>query len=379
MQKQQRRLGQMSIAGQWITKYTGSNSGLFIAEFDEVGGHYEGTICVWDSKSENPNSWVYISTESNSFPQHLRGLGTTHFDNLGVALFPSTVQKLKENGIVLPETVDCTLDMKGDDLHVIWRTSIGTTGSATAPKTKAKRDSELKSLSISTWEEFKDFVNTLDRTRYIFRGQGYNKWRLCTSYHRTRRASLHRYSALDLNELHVILSAQTTMFDFNNPLQFAAFLNLAQHHGYPTPLLDWTRSPYVAAFFAFRALPKTPKYSSLRKARIFKLDIIEWNKLARADKIFPMTPNMTILSTLSAWNQRAVPQQALSTFTNVADLEAHIQSTESINQKTYLEVIDLPIASRNMIMDELALMNITAGSLFPGLDGACESLKKKNF
>jgi hypothetical protein len=31
-------------------------------------------------------------------------------------------------------------------------------------------------------------------------------------------------------------------------LSFMAYL---RHHGFPSPLLDWSRSPYVAAFFAF--------------------------------------------------------------------------------------------------------------------------------
>jgi FRG domain len=371
----------MSLAGQWIAAYSGSNSGLFVAEFDEVADHYEGTVCVWDNNPEYPNSWVYITTKPGAFPQSFNDLKINHVDNVGTALFQATVKSLSEKGTTLPERADATIDLKDDEITVSWKTSIGTFGSATAPRTKAKRNSELEPLPISTWNEFKEFVGTLDRTRYVFRGQQDNKWRLTTSFHRSRRSSLNRYAALDVNELHVIISAQTTMFNFSDPQQFAAFLNLAQHHGYPTPLLDWTRSPYVAAYFAYKNLPKVaPKYStSNEKIRIFKLDGSEWNKLTRADKIFPTSPTMTILATLSMWNNRAVTQQAISTYTNMADLETYISVIEERNKKTYMEVIDLPANGRNVIMDELALMNITAGSLFPGLDGACESLRERNF
>ena len=74
-----------------------------------------------------------------------------------------------------------------------------------------------------------------------------------------------------------------------------------------------------------------------------------------------------------------VPQQALSTVTNVDDIEEFIEYQEANFQKTYLQVIDLPIADRPQIMHELSLMGITAGSMFPGLDGACEQLKERNF
>ena len=45
----------------------------------------------------------------------------------------------------------------------------------------------------------------------------------------------------------------------------------------------------------------------------------------------------------------------------------------------YLTAIDLPTLERPEVFRELGHMGLTAGSLFPGFDGACEELKEKNF
>ena len=98
-----------------------------------------------------------------------------------------------------------------------------------------------------------------------------------------------------------------------------------------------------------------------------------------ADKLFPSRPNITILNTLAFGNTRAIPQQSISTTTNVDDMETHIRNVEQIRGNTYLQVLDISTLDRQFAMNELALMGITAGSLFPGLDGACESSKERNF
>ena len=36
-----------------------------------------------------------------------------------------------------------------------------------------------------------------------------------------------------------------------------------RHHGFPSPLLDWSASPYVAAFFAFDKMPKEASHIAI--------------------------------------------------------------------------------------------------------------------
>jgi hypothetical protein len=90
-------------------------------------------------------------------------------------------------------------------------------------------------------------------------------------------------------------------------------------------------------------------------------------------------PQLVLVESLQIGNPRSGPQQALSTVTNIADVEAFIREREQADGRSYLTVCDLPAVDKNRIMRELELMGITYGSLFPGLDGICRDMRERLF
>ena len=92
----------------------------------------------------------------------------------------------------------------------------------------------------------------------------------------------------------------------------------------------------------------------------------------------PCYPHFSIMEFIAIDNERLIPQQSISSLTNVDDIETYIRSKES-GERRYLQIIDLPLRERSTVMRELSMMGITAGSLFPGLDGACEELRERHF
>lgn len=82
---------------------------------------------------------------------------------------------------------------------------------------------------------------------------------------------------------------------------------------------------------------------------------------------------------LAIENERMIPQQAASTVTTIDDIESFVNYQETQKNKLYLRAIDLPLNERKHVMHELRYMGITPGSMFPGLDGACEEVKERCF
>jgi hypothetical protein len=109
---------------------------------------------------------------------------------------------------------------------------------------------------------------------------------------------------------------------------------LIQHHGYPTPLLDWTYSAYVAAYFAYRTLPKEKRRED-HKVRILIFDAEQWRQdYLQLQKIIPALRHFSLFTPLAIDNPRMVPQQALLTISNVDDIEGYVAEREALKGKS---------------------------------------------
>ena len=78
-------------------------------------------------------------------------------------------------------------------------------------------------------------------------------------------------------------------------------------------------------------------------------------------------------------NPRLVPQQAVTTVTNLNDIEGYILEKETETGVRFPETIDIPANEREVAMRDLRFMGITAGSMFPSIEGVCEELRERNF
>jgi len=372
------------LVGQWLGASRGTNPGDLIIELEKFGQQYEGIAYLIEQNSETPSTIADLSFPNlpTSGPKnHFRvQMQPRPFNSFTGQEYPEAeASRLIDSG-QFPASAQATLSLIGEELHVHWTSSINTEGTANLIPSLANRPSTISSPDQFTWEGFRSIVSSHEHYRFIYRGQQHSDWRLRTHFHRSGRFNLHSYTKRHLPIVHQHITPHTNVFlDRDNARQNGAFLSLAQHHGFPTPLLDWTYSPFVAIFFAFRGM-KNSVASDGGSVRVFYFDKGEWEKdLPQYQDLFTPYRHFSVLETFPIENPRMIPQQALSTVTNLDDIESYIQFAEKKIGKTYLNVIDIPHSHRDEVLGDLAKMGITAGSIFPGLDGVCEQMKNRFF
>src|SRR6266403_5647100 len=132
---------------------------------------------------------------------------------------------------------------------------------------------------IHTWDQFKSEAAQFRETAFplspvLFRGQTDANWDLQTTLERSGHdetvAEYYRLIFRVKTEVEITTRTEwddnPSIFDLDAlsrdydgfsralaNLPHYAYMAYLRHHGFPSPLLDWSRSPFVAAYFAFRA------------------------------------------------------------------------------------------------------------------------------
>jgi len=235
--------------------------------------------------------------------------------------------------------------------------------------------------SVETFEcddltDFTSFINTrLEHRHFIWRGQRDSNWLLEPTLDRLLRSHGKTGNTKIINaHLKRFKMATRGRRGSNPPIMQNEndWWALGQHNNLATPLLDWSRSPYVALFFAFQEATT----SSTGKRAVFGLSqtTVEFISLKISQKTSGAANSNIIefIEPLSDENARLVNQNGLFSRSPIGiDVETWVKKNiDHSDKKVRLYKIYIPETQRVRILQLLNRMNINHLSLFPDLYGA---------
>lgn len=265
----------------------------------------------------------------------------------------------------------------------------------------------MEERNVTCWEEFieglkeirKKCANSTDYVQdspLLFRGQSNSCWKLSTTLERERGRMLYKdyYRIIDrikpqvetlvggtwqipsYPEVERLVKAYD---EFNNVLWAGdrpayAYMAYLRHHGFPSPLLDWSRSPYVAAYFAFANACKDTN----GRASIFVL----------CERNFRVSGNrMNVLYFFGPYvktHRRHILQRSQYTACLSFHDEWRFESHDSVfepgpGQQAFGWKFTIPVTERLQVLALLDEHNLNAFSLFGSEESLMETLAIREF
>lgn len=251
----------------------------------------------------------------------------------------------------------------------------------------------FRQFRVESWDEFLEIIRSAPYANWAFRGERHADWPLCTSLTRYFQAFGIHPRAWPEQERRILRIFKRKAHQYlNQPPALDddfQWLALMQHHGAPTRLLDFTWSPYVAAFFALERATGEAAVWALNPTELGSREVRKPGAAPRitlpemdprlpgnfARYFLPGNNAFIWVGEPDTMNRRLIAQSG--TFAVPGRLDAPIEDVLMTypDAENMIVKIVLPADQvREAGLRELYRMNITYATLFPDLDGLARSL-----
>lgn len=255
-------------------------------------------------------------------------------------------------------------------------------------------------LDVNSWEECEERIQEIDEytstrhTDLLFRGQAKSTWPLETTLERRLLGQAWEFSKYcrlisrikpavetltdrswstpSLREIETWCASFDSLRNGSEMLCYSYLAHL-RHHGFPSPLLDWSSSPNVAAYFAFS------------RSQEDRVSIYVYCEMPKNIKLNDSNrPRIICLGPFVKTHRRHFIQQSSYTvcgqFDETWKFVSHQQVLEDIDLLPYKHdqdsvwKITVPVSERVKVLRLLDRSNINAFSLFDTEDSLMEML-----
>lgn len=256
-----------------------------------------------------------------------------------------------------------------------------------------------KEISVSSWGDYQEVIESLisksNLTNFLFRGQSKFSRSLKPSFLHNLKHDISSEKAFDLErqfvyqfrqEAHQYLKATVMPPDLEYLTAaniYIKWLSLMQHHGAPTRLLDWSSSSYVALYFAVVDRWENDGavwyFDNFLVQEYYQTQDLDFTQ-KKTEEFLGAEPTRTLYTgEAKLKSKREIAQQGGFSFSSDI-LTTHDELISKACNREKSDIfgfakIKIPAELKPGFLFRLRKMNITAKTLFPGVDGIGKYLK----
>jgi hypothetical protein len=356
------------LGGQWLASFEGEQKGFGLLSFNTFGAS-QGYVSLHQFEDLDRNASAIIlqgrTVDVQVSATELRI--TAKGSNRATPGFVT---------ITARRAADGDLNMWAGD----WESTDNFRGTFSMVRASSQRLDDNTVEKIDSWQEFSEWAFQQPTDNAVYRGLGSSLYPLESTAHRAGIFNLDHYLIEMLPRVRAeLLKRHGLRINLGSPDGLAEMLALIRHHGFPSPIMDWSKSPWVALYFAITSsMNVRVKSMESSYCRVYCLHHSGISVVADVQQTL-LAPSIAgrLIEIPTPMTSRVTAQEGVFLLTPCVDVLTPLTYEQKQSEKVLIRAVDIDLRIVPEAHRRLEQMMINEATMLSSVDSTLNHLKSK--